>query len=145
MEDYRVSVEIVLLKNNKVLLAKRSAQASVAPDCWSLPAGKVKFEEIPVEAVLREAKEEVGLDVEIMREVHCRALKIKKSGREAYRLIYTYLVKQKNEEQDICLNDEHSEYLWVDAVALKEQKFSSLLPDVKEILEKLLKIESNLV
>ncbi len=40
---------------------------------------------------------------------------------------------------------EHSEYLWVDAVALKEQKFSSLLPDVKEILEKLLKIESNLV
>ena len=44
----RVSVEIILKKNAKNLLAKRSEKATVAPGVWNVPAGKVKFHEIPL-------------------------------------------------------------------------------------------------
>jgi 8-oxo-dGTP diphosphatase len=55
--NYRVSVEIILKKNDKILLTKRSEKVSVAPGVWNVPAGKVKFHEIPIEAAFREVKE----------------------------------------------------------------------------------------
>jgi 8-oxo-dGTP diphosphatase len=55
--NYRVSVEIILKKNDKILLTKRSEKVSVARGVWNVPAGKVKFHEIPIEAAFREVKE----------------------------------------------------------------------------------------
>ena len=70
--NYRVSVEIILKHDHKVLLTKRSNEATVAPGVWNVPAGKVKFHELPVDAAHREVKEETNIKVEELKEIHVR-------------------------------------------------------------------------
>jgi ADP-ribose pyrophosphatase YjhB (NUDIX family) len=51
---------IIVNEDNHVLLCHRNDY-----DLWNLPGGKVEIWESPWEAVIREVKEETGLDVEI--------------------------------------------------------------------------------
>ena len=46
-------------------------------ECLECSAGKVKYEEIPVQGLYREAKEEINLDVELLEELSVRNLKSK--------------------------------------------------------------------
>ena len=72
---------------------------AVAPGVWNVPAGKVKFDEVPIKAVIRECKEEIGLDVKVIKEIGCRAFRTSSSGEDAYRLVFTYLVEPIEESQ----------------------------------------------
>ncbi|HEY8390519.1 MAG TPA: NUDIX domain-containing protein, partial [Clostridia bacterium] len=47
--NYRISVEIILLHEGKVLLTKRAPHCKVAPNVWNVPAGKIKYDEIPIQ------------------------------------------------------------------------------------------------
>lgn len=133
--NYRVSVEIVILHNGKVLLTKRNDAAGIEPGVWSVPAGKVKYEEIPVAAVHREAKEETNLDIELIRELDVRAIKLKSKAGDVFRLMYTYLVKPKNGDvKAFAFDDEHSEYAWVKKDDLMGGKYNSLHANLRETL-----------
>lgn len=54
-----------ILKDGKLLLVKRGAQPGFGE--WSVPGGLVELGEKVQDAVMRETKEEVGLDVEAVR------------------------------------------------------------------------------
>ena len=56
---------IVEFPNNKILLVKRATV--VFKGYWALPGGKVDSGETVEHTVVREVKEETGLDVEIVR------------------------------------------------------------------------------
>jgi len=58
-----VGVGAVILDNGKILLVKRGVEPGKGR--WSIPGGAVELGEKVREATIREAKEEVGLDVEI--------------------------------------------------------------------------------
>tara|TARA_Y100000590_G_scaffold307419_1_gene347061 strand:+ start:4821 stop:5249 length:429 start_codon:yes stop_codon:yes gene_type:complete len=131
--NYRVSVEVVVSKDGKILLAKRADDAKVAPGAWCVPAGKVKYTEIPVAAAVREAKEETSLDVSVKAEIACRTATIKNGDEDAYRLIYTYLVEPTDSEQEVQIDEEHSEFVWVSKEELVSGKYDSLLPEHLEI------------
>ncbi|MBW9234272.1 NUDIX domain-containing protein, partial [Leptospira santarosai] len=112
--NYRVSVEIILRHNHKILLTKRSEWANVAPGVWNVPAGKVKFHEIPIEAALREVQEETNMGVSNLTEIHVRTFEGHTAKEPIYRLIYTYVADVKEEQlANFQLNDEHSEYIWI--------------------------------
>ncbi len=53
---------VILDKEGRVLLSYRSEN-----DLWGLPGGGVDHGELPTEAVMRETREETGLEIEIMR------------------------------------------------------------------------------
>jgi len=55
-----VGAKCLVVNKDKVLLIRHS----FSPERWSLPGGRVKKNEKPIEAVKRELKEEVGLSVE---------------------------------------------------------------------------------
>ena len=57
--DFTVSVYVVC--KNKVLLRKHEKYGG-----WFGPGGHIELDENPVEAVLRETKEEVGLDIKLI-------------------------------------------------------------------------------
>lgn len=53
----------VIERGDTVLLAQRVSQSTFEPNKWGFPGGKVEFGEHPEEAMVREVKEEIGVDV----------------------------------------------------------------------------------
>ncbi len=62
---HRLNVEVVLITNSGVVLTKRSIEPCVGQ--WHIPGGTIYFGEAPEDAVLRVAKEEIGVEVEVVR------------------------------------------------------------------------------
>ena len=64
LEEYRtVAVDAVIFRDNKVLLLHRNRPPFNG--CWVLPGGRVEKHETVEAAVMREAREETGLDIAI--------------------------------------------------------------------------------
>jgi 8-oxo-dGTP diphosphatase len=113
---FLVCVVFVIEREGQILLLKRSRTKDHAPGEWETGSGGILPGETPQAAVLREAKEETGLDVDIVSVIdafhfyrgaerretigvsfHCRAL----SG-------------------DVKLSEEHDEARWTPLEALDD-------------------------
>lgn len=57
------AVILILEKDSKVIFAKRSSERKSLPGKWSLPAGKIEKGENYLDAAVREAKEELDLEI----------------------------------------------------------------------------------
>lgn len=55
-------VYLILYKNGKILLGKRKNTGYRDGD-WNLPSGHIEAGELPKEAMIREAKEEIGINL----------------------------------------------------------------------------------
>lgn len=84
---------VIFNENDEVLLCHRRDK-----DLWDIPGGMVERGETPWEGVVREVKEEVGLDVEIMRLIGVYSKKKKND------VIFSFLCKICGGE--ISLTDE---------------------------------------
>jgi 8-oxo-dGTP pyrophosphatase MutT (NUDIX family) len=56
----------ILRSRDRVLLCHRRADRAWYPDVWDLPGGHVEPEGSPREALIRELKEELGIDVGLL-------------------------------------------------------------------------------
>ena len=107
----KISVGGMLVKDGKVLVVRRSNVEEVLSGYYELPGGKVDFGDHPEETVIREFKEEVGLDITITR-----LLKV-----------FTYVINYKHTvelvyvvsgEGKVRLSSEHDDYKWVNIYEL---------------------------
>jgi 8-oxo-dGTP diphosphatase len=62
------AVQMVIVRNEMVLLEWRTDK-HFAPGSWSIPGGRLEDGEEPVDALAREAKEELGIEVLVAREL----------------------------------------------------------------------------
>ena len=62
--DFNIRVTGILIENEKILLVKQKVSDKRN---WSLPGGKLEQGETIEQGIIREMKEETGLDVEIIR------------------------------------------------------------------------------
>ncbi len=63
----RTVTGVISFSRNKILLVKR--RTVVFKGYWALPGGKIDAEETAEQAVVREVKEETGLQVEVIRRI----------------------------------------------------------------------------
>lgn len=64
-----VAVGVFIIDDDgKVFLTKRSSHATNERGTWEIPGGKVNFGETLQQAATREAKEEYGIDVELLEQ-----------------------------------------------------------------------------
>ena len=61
------ALNIFVNKKGQILLMKRSKQSKVYPNIWGLVGGYLEWGETGAEGAAREAKEEIGVKVEVER------------------------------------------------------------------------------
>ncbi len=118
------AVAVIVNKDNRILLLKRGPNAPWEPNKWSLVGGGVEDGETSKEAVLREIKEETGLNVKLLKESF--AIQRKPDSVED-----VFLAKFDGNDYDIKLDDENVAYGWY---APEEMKFLDTVPNLMDYI-----------
>ncbi len=94
---------------------------------WQLPGGEVEFAEIPEEALKREVKEELGVEIKIKKLIP----KVYSEVHGDYHLIFlVYLCQLKSLNERIILNEEASDYDWFTYQQIKKLPLLSKVKDI---------------
>ena len=139
MDFYNKLIVHGLMKvNDKYLVIKRTSIKRGKPNSyplyWDIPGGMVEEGELPTDALIREAKEEVNLDIVVKNIIHEDSNLDTKKNIVFTRLVYLCEVLN-NDISNIKLQlDEHNEFKLI--TSLNE------LPDEK-IVDYLIKIFEN--
>lgn len=120
--DIQLAAAIALVRN-RVLIVRRSTRESFLPGVWGVPCGKVDKGEDPQVAVLRELKEETGLDGEVIDFVGKSFFYSGWRGRKVLNVQNNYLVRPKDSSvrsraarlPEVKLPEEDQQYQWVSA------------------------------
>ena len=122
--------------NGKYLLIKRTkmkrGKPNSLPNYWDIPGGMVELGELPQDAVIRETKEEVNLEVKVIRILHEDSNYDKEKGIVFTRLVYQCELLDNENISDIILQeDEHSEYRLINSLEeMKDEKIVDYLIDI---------------
>ena len=121
-------------KEEKYLLIKRSkikrGLPNVYPSYWDIPGGSVEENELPREAALREAMEEVNQKIQIDKIIHEDSQFDASKDTVFTRLVYAGRIL---EVRDIILNpEEHTDFKWISS--LKDIESNLVVPYLLEIL-----------
>jgi len=112
----------ILLKDEKILLIKRSYYTKIYPDFWACPGGRAENNETPERTVIREVKEEVNLDFS--------PTKLFTTATWQDRDLYRYLGKWHGEIK--IQEEEISDYGWFTYL---ETKKLALAFDYKKVIQ----------
>lgn len=112
---FPVSVHLVIIKNNKVLLMKRQ-NTGFCDNMYCLPAGKLENNESVSVGMIREAKEELDIDIEKFEVNHV----MNRKGNDFNRIDYFFIIKKyrgsiKNNEPNKCID-----LIWADINSLPD-------------------------
>lgn len=122
-------------KDDKYLVLRRSAAKKYAPGVVHPVGGKVNLGENPYTAVIREVKEETGVEVTNLK-LRAVILEIEPVAGEPYNwLIFHFLGDYKQGE---VKTTEEGELIWLKADELAKE---SLFPSVKRLIAHILNIE----
>ena len=122
--------------NDKYLLIKRTkmkrGKPNSLPNYWDIPGGMVELGELPQEALVRETKEEVNLDVKVIKILHEDSNYDKEKDIVFTRLVYKCeLLDKENISNIILQEDEHSEYRLINNLEeMKDEKIVDYLIDI---------------
>jgi 8-oxo-dGTP diphosphatase len=107
---------------------------------WEFPGGEVEPEETPAETVVREVKEEVGVDVEVKFLIpHVVVNFWEKDKQKTKVILLPYYCELKNGKPHPA-NYELEEVGWFDLADLEP---SMCLPGSKEIIQSVLQLKDN--
>lgn len=130
----KVSVACIAVHGGKVLVARRNPSGQMGGR-WEFPGGKVESGEDDAAAVVREMKEEFGIDVQVGEAV--AASSFMHSGSPVALHAYRIFVPHDGIQTGYELT-EHSEYKWADIEEIASLHFvdSDLLlyPEVKKYI-----------
>lgn len=120
----------------KFLLIKNMAMRDPSQSYWGFPKGHLDKSESSKEAAIREVKEEVGLEVEVVDKIGQSSYMFQANGEKIFKIVTMFLMKAKKEE--LTIQDlEIQEAKWVDS---KEALNILSFPNDKKLLEKALNI-----
>ncbi len=102
-----VGAKVFLINSSGQILAlRRSESDDIRPLTWDIPGGGVEQDESPINTVIREVKEEVGLDISNPTIFYINSI-----NTEGYRI--RLLFYTKCDPKKITLSFEHDQYKWV--------------------------------
>lgn len=131
MNGNRIIVHTLIKCGDGYLVTKRAKEETAYQEYWDTPGGMVELGEFPKEAVIRETKEETGLDVIPIKAIHEDSDYDAAKDMIFVRLVY--LCELKSDIKDIVLQkEEHTEYRIIKSI--KDLAGEKLIPYLIEIL-----------
>ena len=118
---------IIKNDNDEILIVKRHPKSRTDPEMWELPGGKVEKGEFFADALIREIKEEVNLDVKVGD--FAEAIQNDYSHKRTVQLMM-YLTDVKGE---VKISEEHTDWMWAGLEKIRSLEISTSL---KKVLEK---------
>lgn len=130
MNGNKIIVHTLIKSKNGYLVTKRSKIETTFPEYWDIPGGLAEYGELPREALIRETREEIGLDIVPTKVIHEDSNLDKTKNLIFIRLVY--LCELKSDISNIVLQkDEHSEFKFINSLSeLKGEKISPFLIEV---------------
>ncbi len=129
MKKIIIVVSGLIVNNDKKFLLTKRVDKNSHNNKWQIPGGGLEFGEKPEKTLKREIKEELGVEIEIIKLIP----KIFSEVFGDYQLIFiNYLCQLKDEKSSIILNEEASEYGWF---TFKQVESLDCLSKVKEIIK----------
>ena len=122
-------------KNRQYLLIKRSkikrGLPNVYPCYWDIPGESVEENELPREAALREAMEEVNQKIQLDRIIHEDSQFDSSKNAVFTRLVYE---ARTIEQRDIILDpEEHTDFVWISS--LEDMEGELIVPYMIDIFD----------
>ncbi len=102
----KVAVFLILEKEGKYLFSQRK-NTGYRDGFYTLPSGHVDIGEMPMEAMVREAKEEIGIDCKEKDLIYAHAMFERDNYTDYYFTVQTYEGQPENQEPEKC-----SEVCW---------------------------------
>jgi 8-oxo-dGTP diphosphatase len=99
---------IIFNEEGKILTLYRSETAPSRPNTWDFPGGHLDFGEDTTKGILREIKEETGLDIKELA-IFDVTSKINEKGEFCVTIAY----KAKTDSDKVTLSFEHTQFKWV--------------------------------
>ncbi|MDD3532336.1 MAG: NUDIX hydrolase [Candidatus Shapirobacteria bacterium] len=135
MPEFGVATKAIIFntKLKKFLVLKKSDLEDINPNTFDMPGGRIRFGEKLEEAVVREAKEETGLDVEVGQVFNAWTFAKENKGFQLTGVDFFCTTKQEKVE----LSEEHSNFEWISAeTIINDEKYPEWLRKTIEKAER---------
>lgn len=132
-EKHKIEVHVatICVRNNEVLVAKRSPSRELYPGLWECGGGQVKKDEGFEEAAKRQLKEEFGVVAEPVKVVDTYSIDTENHGKIPGVVYVCKFVEFVGNGPE--LSEEHAECRWQPTDGIDEVDF---IPGIKENIEK---------
>jgi 8-oxo-dGTP pyrophosphatase MutT (NUDIX family) len=131
-KNVKLFQKAVLVKNNKILILKRSEKALTRPGMWDLPGGnsewpsaKQNARDLHLADIQREVLEETGIKVNLEEFVHENLIYFStyfEADKQLFAVVGGWKVVNFN-TKEIELSDEHTAYAWVTKEEISKYDF----------------------
>ncbi len=113
MKPYTLSVKTLIVgPDGQFLMLKRHETSGANAGKWDLAGGKPDGCETVEEALIRETKEETGLEITVRRVIGAS-----ESENTSNRIAYV-IFESHASSGDVSLSHEHSDYIWIEKEGL---------------------------
>jgi len=107
--NMRISQKAIILNQaDKLLAVFRTETAPAHPNTWDLPGGELEVGEDPISSIIREVKEETGLEVQ---DIEVFDIEGHEDEGDEYWVTVGY--KGKSIGNEVILSFEHNDFRWV--------------------------------
>lgn len=142
-KNYTLAVHIWIQNSQgEILLQKRSLKKHTYPSMWDITGGKVRAFESGIEAIIREVKEELGIDVEASELEYVLRFPAQQNSKPMFLDVYLLekdiklesLTLQEEEVEDVCYVPLSTVKLWYSENSnfVKQPYFLDLLKRLEE-------------
>ncbi len=128
----KVVLGAVIIKNDKVLILQRNKDEDIFPNMWELPSGKKEPLETSENSLLREVKEETGLDIKIAMPFFVFDYQIEKPEEIRDSTQINFLAKPISGHK-VYLSLEHQNFIWISEDELNRHGLSAA---TKKVIKK---------